>query len=322
VGIYVYYASGSYGLFSDYPVSGGPALNAAFKGARTIYNTSGNFYWAPMEIVNAEYGWNVRSTGFYDDPFTSGDGWRAWHRYIHQVNGPEQISGRGGIYARACDLLYGPKAGPIMAQYYMESVWLPDVAVKEPEGWNQYVNRFTYLPETWNRMYAVPMHYAHLMHDSNTWRLESSSPPVVGGVKLDRKELHRRLARRWRLMAGLNAKGADYIRRALAAGPLPDAVDDLRFLETSFRVYQPWIEALADFHSGLDLYLSTPRQPDRAGEQFAAALRKAREAQRLAAQAFPSSVDPAGGGEVGAVRFYIDRLVQAVETAVKLISRG
>jgi hypothetical protein len=127
-GLYVYYASGADGLFSDYPLSGAPALNIAFKGARTIYDTSGNFYSAPAELINAEYSWNARSTGFYHDPITGSVAWITWARYIHHWETLGEIFGPGKLY--------------------------------EPEGWNQYTNRFSYLPGTWNRLYAAPLHHA------------------------------------------------------------------------------------------------------------------------------------------------------------------
>jgi len=43
---------------------------------------------------------------------------------------------------------------------------------------------------------------------------------------------------------------------------------------------------------------------------------KAKEAQKMAAQAFPHPTDPIGG-DVGAVRRYVDLLVQAIEVMQK-----
>src|SRR6185436_13370029 len=156
-------------------------------------------------------------------------------RYM-QPGEPPQLFGAGGIYEAACDLLYGPAAGPIMAAYYKESAWVPDTPDKlHPERWEG-----SYLPTTWDRASAVPSHWRHLALDAKTWAAKITNEAYLREMtrlKIGRKELHRRLARRWLVVAQLNAKGAEGIAKALAAGPLPGAVDDLRFLQTCFQVY-------------------------------------------------------------------------------------
>jgi hypothetical protein len=128
-------------------------------------------------------------------------------------------------------------------------------------------------------------------------------------MKIDRKELHRRLARRWRISAELNQKGAAYVRRALEAHPREDTIEDLQFLDTSFRVLEPLMEALAEYHSGLVGYFSS--SSDEAKARLDAALAKAAEAQTAEAAAFPHIVDPVGG-DVGAVRHYTGMLIKAI----------
>ena len=54
----------------------------------------------------------------------------------------------------------------------------------------------------------------------------------------------------------------------------------------------------------------------RAKARFSVASEKAKEAQKMAAQAFPHPTDPIGG-DVGAVRRYVDLLVQAIEVMQK-----
>ncbi|MCW5977904.1 MAG: hypothetical protein KIT09_07490 [Bryobacteraceae bacterium] len=312
-GLYVYYASGADGLFSDYPLSGAPALNVAFKGARTVYNTSGNFYSAPAELVNAEYSWNARSTGFYHDPITGSDAWITWARYIHHWNTLSEIFGPGKLYARACDLLYGEKAGPVMARYYRESSWLPDIEIKKPDGWNQYTNRFSYLPDTWNRLYAMPLHYAHLTRDSATWDPKGQASASVAGATIAPQELHRRLSRRWSLAAELNAKGAALVREAIAAGPRADAVEDLHFLAAALDAYGPWIGALADFHAGIEAHVGENKE--RARERFTSARYKLQQGQQWMSRDFVEPVDVVGG-ELGAVRFYLEKLNRIIEQAL------
>ncbi len=315
LGQYLFFLGGADNYASDYPLTGVPAMNALFHGARTIYNGTGDFYREPMEIISAEYSWNFRSTGFFTDPLRNAEALDIWRSYILNKDQPDAIFGASKLYDRVCDLLYGPQAGPIMAAYYKESAELPDVVLADPD---RALGR-GYLPNTWNRLYALPSHARHLDIDSRTWGPEIGNPryaAVLARMKLDRKELHRRLARRWSMGAALNRKGAGYIVKALVANPLPESVEDLRFLETSFRVCQPLLEALANYHAGLEAYFSSPRDAVRAKGVFTGALARAKEAQKAAAQAFPQPVDPLGG-DVGAVRRYTDLLVRSIESMQK-----
>ena len=108
-------------------------MNALFLGARTIYNASGDFYGEPMELINAEYSWNTKSSGFYKVPATNKEADTLWHRYMYFENEPQEIFGKGGLYERVCERLYGETAGPIMAEYYRESAWLPEDLT--PQEW-------------------------------------------------------------------------------------------------------------------------------------------------------------------------------------------
>jgi hypothetical protein len=313
LGIYLFFAGGADNFTSDYPLSGVPSMNALFRGARSMYNASGDFYQEPMEIINAEYTWNIRSTGFFREPLRNSEAVSLWSRYIYQDGEPQELFGADGLYPTACELLYGSTAGLIMAQYYRESAWLPDRELSAPDG------EGTYLPMTWNRAYAVPSHWRHLALDSKTWGLEIKDRTYLGEVarlKIDSTELHRRLARRWRIVAGLNSKGAEYITKALAADPLAGSAEDLHFLQTSFRGYQPLTQALAELHEALQEYSSGQKDSPRTREKFGTALRKAEEAQQLAGEAFPHPIDPVGG-EVGAIRRYSAQLVQSIQSVMK-----
>ncbi len=315
LGQFLYFAGGSDDWASDYPLTGVPSMNALFLGARTIYNGTGDFYREPMEIISAEYSWNFRSTGFFTDPVRNAETVDIWRNYLFGKSQPDAVFGAGKLYDRVCNLLYGPQAGPIMASYYKESAALSDIAVTESD---RAVGR-GYLPMSWNRAYALPEHWRHMALDSKTWAPQINNEryeEVLAGMKIARKELHRRLARRWRIGTELNQKGAAYVKDALAASPLPESIEDLRFLETSFRVYQPLMESLEKYHTGLEAYFSSPRDVVRARAQFGEALTKAKEAQKAEIQAFPQPVDPLGG-DVGAVRRYTGLLVQSIEAMQK-----
>ena len=221
----------------------------------------------------------------------------------------------GKLFERVCDLLYGPQAGPIMASYYRLSAYLPDKPIEES---NQVLGR-GYLPMSWNRLYALPSHWRHLALDSKTWRDQISNERYAdrfGRMGIERRELHRRLARRWRIGSDLNQKAAVYLKDALDANPLPDCVEDLRFLATSLRAWQPLIDSLVEYHTGLEGYFSSPREVAQVKACFNSAYGKAKEAQQAGALAFPDPIDPVGS-DVGAVRKYNDLLVQAIEQMQK-----
>jgi hypothetical protein len=129
-------------------------------------------------------------------------------------------------------------------------------------------------------------------------------------MNLDGVELHRRLARRWRICADLNRRGEAKVEEALAAGPIPEAREDLQFPNRLLAAYQPLMEALAEYHEGRSAGLASgqPRP------HFGRAADLAAQADRQARLAFPQPVDPVGG-EIGALRTLTARLVKAIAEA-------
>jgi len=53
LGSFMFFLGGANSYSTDNPLSGDPALDVMFRGARGIYNFSGDFYDEPMEIINA-----------------------------------------------------------------------------------------------------------------------------------------------------------------------------------------------------------------------------------------------------------------------------
>ena len=307
LGIFLFYAGGADNYITDYPFAGTAAMNILFRGARSMYNFNGDFYQEPIELVNAEYTWNMRSTGFYRDPRTFEEATEMRRRYMLNDEPKELLE----LFRAACDMLYGPKAGPVMAEYYLTYIDIPDAPLVEGRGNG---SSSSYLPMTWNRAYAAPMHWRRLALDAKTWGKEISNEAYARSfenLKIDREELHRRLARRWGIAAAMNRKGAGFVERALTGDPRPDSVEDLRFLQTSFRVCQPLIESLEQFHSALRQHFAGKADPA-SRKALASALSRAKEAQELAAQAFPKPIDPIGG-EVGALRKSANRLVESIQ---------
>jgi Glycosyl hydrolase family 20, domain 2 len=356
VGSYVYFAGGAERFYTDYPLTGTPALTAMFYGATGIYYSTGNFYAKPLAVINAEYSWNRHSTGFFRNPKTFDDAMHHNLAYMFAKNYPPEIFGTGGIFEHACELLYGPKAGTIMASYYKESHWVPETKPENSElnslqwylessalpmpshyqvsSWapsatgqdRQLPAQLSapegdYLPLMWNRVYAIPEHAKDVGFDSKTWNGEiddSVYATRLSRLHIDTQELHRRLARRWTIVAELNAKGASYIDEALSAAPRPSSMSGLEFLKTSFEVDQPLLEALADFHRGMQQYYAAPTDK-KFRDDLQKALIEAKRAEQLSTKAFPHPIDPVDGSqpygppEIKGILTFSKLLVQTIE---------
>jgi hypothetical protein len=313
-GLFLFFAGGADNFFSDYPLTGTPALNAMFRGARSIYNATGDFYQEPMELINAEYSWNAPSIGPYREAMQSSEILALRHRYIYEEGQPPEIFGQGGLFERVCEILYGVKAAPWMASYYRTSASLPESVETPDEPREQLRRKITYLPGVWDRAYAIPAHWLHLLGDSALWGGQIESGRVrrqMEQMKIDRAEVHRRQARRWSIVSNLNTKGADLVGRALLADPLPEARDDLEFLRTSLNTYQPLLESLAEFHQALSVYFSKDPTASTWKNRMDTALILAQQARRAATTAFPAPVDPKWS-EVGVLRSSIDELIISI----------
>ncbi len=307
---FTFVVGGSDEFLTDYAMSGIPAMNAHFLGSRTIYNSVGDPFREPMELIAGEYSWNAHGTGFFRNPQKEGDlaGMADW---IYKPGVPAEIFGPGKLFDRVCARLYGPEAGKQMAAYFRDMVWMPEGKLLQPTPDRAFYQgrQSLYLPRTWNYLTAIPEHWNHLLVDEMTWP-DQMSERYRGWAKrfdLSDTELHRRLARRWRLQAELNDSGADRVRAALAAAPRADAVADLRYLLLLFSIDKPLLEAVRDFHAaraGVDAAERT--------RLLTAARTNALKAGKLAEASFPSPVDTAHN-EVWALRTYPRKLTDAID---------
>ncbi len=283
-------------------------MNAYFQGARSVYNATGGSYHDVQELLSAEYAWNVRSDGFYRNPRTEAETDEI-ARWVYTPGEPPEIFGPGKLFDRICTRLYGEAAGKPMSQLYRLAKWLPEDQPKDTlddSGTKPayYRGRTAfYLHRTWNYIHAVPYYWFYLLMDSGTWH---DGLGRYNDAKLAPEEIHRRLARRWTLGAELNEQGAGLVEAALRQNPRPDALEDLRFLRSLFRVYEPMLAAMRDYHA-------VRAHPSAAGnpELLASALRNARAADELAAQLFPAPVDTTDD-EVRSLRKYPAELASAI----------
>jgi hypothetical protein len=310
-GAYVFVIGGADNFLTDYPTTGIPAMNIYYRGARTIYNATGDFYHEPLELLAAEYSWNTRSTGFFLDP-ASEDQMAGVERWIYTPATPPEIYGPGRLFDRICASLYGSRAGEYMSRYYRLAKWLPDVPVLEAPPDRAYYRgrKSQYLPRVWNYATGVPSYWYHLLLDSHTWGAEpdDSYRRGMSTLRIETAELHRRLAHRWQVAAELNREGAELVGQAIAAGPNANSMEDLRFLDLLFRIDQPLLESLRDYHAAR----ANPAAPG-VPELTRAALEKARTAQMRADTSFSDLADPAMG-EVRSLRTWPAKLAAAIRS--------
>ena len=305
---FLFFAGGADRFITDYPLTGTPSMNALFQGARGIYNASGDFYQEPMELINAEYSWNVQSTGTSRVPFTYDEGRRMLATYAYQQNQPPEIFAPGKLYDRVCNLLYGSKAGPIMADYYR----LSREVAEHPASPSSLERPMTYLPLTWDRAYAAPSHWRHLVQDSFSWGTaitDETYSAALARMHLTPGELHRRLMRRWTISSELNREGTTLVAKAIESEPRPEARGDLEFLLRLLRAYQPLTDALAEYHRYLYARLTPGQSPGNLESAYGLAV----TAERQARADFPEPVDPVGG-EIGTLRAFTARLTTAIAT--------
>ena len=302
---FLFFTGGADRFITDYPLTGTPAMNALFLGARGIYNSSGDSYQEPMELINADYSWNARAVGSSSVPRTYDESQKMLRAFAYEVEQPQQIFAPGGVFQTATEHLYGSDAAVPMMKYYRESALLPE---QTPD--HQATGRpMTFLPLTWDRAFAASSHWRQLIQDSKTWSGgidDESYGAAIDRMKMPLPELHRRLARRWKIASDLNRKGSAYLKQALASKPRHESVEDLEFLQTLREIYQPLMDSLELYHTALYSKLSgKPAESQRSAQMLA------ERARDMAAKAFPNPIDPVGG-EVGALRKLSAQLVESI----------
>jgi hypothetical protein len=98
-----------------------------------------------------------------------------------------------------------------------------------------------------------------------TWDASIDDEVYIAALQrmgIERRELHRRMSRRWGLVSELNRDALTLLDGAIRAGPRQKSLEDLRFLKTLLTVYQPLFDSLAAFHNAWHARLSGP-VPDR-----------------------------------------------------------
>lgn len=110
-GVFVVSFCGGDGYYSDQPVSAAPALNRYALGARTIYSVNLGGVAEPAQALAAQYAWNASAPGSVAIA-------RSREAALAQLQEARSggLSPDGAMLADACRLLYGPCAGPLLAE--------------------------------------------------------------------------------------------------------------------------------------------------------------------------------------------------------------
>jgi hypothetical protein len=238
--IFMFFSGGADYFTSDYPVVASPAMNRMFLGSETIFNGSSGFNQEPSQLINAEYGWNSRSAGFFQDPGTYEETVALWENYRLNQSQPPPVFGSGGLLDRVCELLYGRQAGRQVAQVHTS---FAEAEEKETP------------PDMWPRLYPMSVLWRNLAVDSAGWKREIDDPKLkvfLADKGMNSAEYHRSMASRWAKWARLSFEGVQHLEAALAEPDLrPDSRTDVEHHRLCLSVGARFSELLVSLHAWL-----------------------------------------------------------------------
>ncbi|MEW5977687.1 MAG: glycoside hydrolase family 20 zincin-like fold domain-containing protein [Acidobacteriota bacterium] len=236
--IFLFFAGGGNYYLSDYPVVASPAMNRSFLGSEGIYNGSSGFNQEPLQLINAEYSWNTRSNGFFQEPRSYDEALGLWRGYQTNEARPAALFEAGGTLERVCDWLYGPRAGRHLAE--MQRNFLAANDNETPPG-------------MWQKLYPLSVLWRNLAVDSAGWTNDIQEPTLkkfLSEKGLSPEAYHSNLESRWMKWAAITEQGIEHLKAALGESDLrpesrPDLEHQLRCLEVGVR----FSRLLAGLHS-------------------------------------------------------------------------
>ena len=249
-GTFLFVFGGADYFFSDYPVVASPTLNRSYIGSEAICNASGGLGQEPLRIINAEYSWNTRSTGFFQDPSYYEDAIRIVKSYATNDVQPDEIFGRDGLLDKVCESLYGRQAGRQVAKIHTTYV-----AAEEKES----------PPGMWSKLYPMGVLWRNLAIDSDGWSRELDAPAEHGGTSprketrrlnaflkkndMSSTDYHRNMTSRWTKWERITNYGIRCLDAALLEADLkPDSRVDLEYLRRTMSVGAKFSALLAGLH--------------------------------------------------------------------------
>ncbi len=121
-GILVVAFVGGDNYFSDQLVSSGPALQRHYLGADTVYTKTIGSVAEPAQLLCAEYGWRADAAGAYPLASSRSEALALLRRCKTGKESCPEIFGEQGLLRRACDMLHGAQAGPLLAQVFTAGI--------------------------------------------------------------------------------------------------------------------------------------------------------------------------------------------------------
>lgn len=308
------YFYGGDGFTSTYPFLATPVMNRYFQGAHIIMTGNGDGYQEPQQLLHAEYSWNPHGSAFHVEPMApTREAWKQRYRDLCSTRASiPAISGKGGFLDVACHRLYGPKAGPKVAEIYrmlgrnsLKSVF--------PEGFQRtaYDRPPVYMP-LGNKLAPVSI----FSNAGVVWKQEFNAEGVA---KV------RNLARAYREMIGMNRRAEKLAQRAAGECGEPEKADDLNWLAGTLACGAQILEAGVRY---LELFVPAQRQAARGGKGKAPILKRIRDEEKrlaaldraLSARAPGPALDPkgadlgAGPGTVAGLRNCLQGMRETLKT--------
>ncbi|MCL5772190.1 MAG: hypothetical protein M1479_07945 [Actinobacteria bacterium] len=119
-GVFTFVFYGADGAYNDQLFICSPSVSQIFLGADILAFASGNAYQEPLQLLNAEYAWNSKSSRFYRPkiPLTYVEFDRLFEKFKEAKIRPKKIYGKGGFIDIACNKLYGRDAGKGMSKLF------------------------------------------------------------------------------------------------------------------------------------------------------------------------------------------------------------
>ena len=253
IGIYFLVFQGADYTYNDYPFVTAPLTNVTFEGAATIENSSGSFAQEPMQLLNADYSWNVRAHGVFIPPTTHSETRKQYMRGAYNLDEPDEIVGEDGFLAQACTKIYGEQAGRSIYRfnrlYKTQREFTVEAATRVNETVPQWANERVY-----------PIHTLAYLSSraSGTWRLDivkthqqlmrlaaagGDTAAITGAI------LHEKLSKVWTLRDAVTQEGLEYVRAALQRVDLrPEAKEDLEYLSKRLNLGYRYAGTVSALH--------------------------------------------------------------------------
>jgi hypothetical protein len=254
-----HYTRGSF----NYPFVATAAMNGIFKGATALYNFSGGHHQEPLQMLNAEFAWNIHAPE-YRLPTTYEETKQTWESLMYLRTLPEGIFSTNGFLGHACRRLYGNTAGECVHRYFTAYLTQPCVSDE------------LLVPTLPEKLFPLSTLWRILALDQPYWEPQADNPAVgqlLERLRITYAEWQQRLGRVWALYAEITTKGQQHVNEAMSCPDLrEDAREDLEYLSRCLEVGKHFADLLSHYHEMLSHDTSDPA--------FATSLQMSEESSR------------------------------------------